>query len=352
MWDRKIYLTYGKDNKNVLACLNWDGKTQWEATVGQEKAGKNAKASGCNPSAITDGKSVFVYFKSGDLACVDLSGKVVWQKNLQSYSARIRCGMSWALLQSSPKTASSWAVMHSGPSYVVAFDKSSGDEIWKINRDVPAPNEAAQSYTTPIVVDGPDGKQTIIVLGADHITAHQGANGQELWRVGGLNPAKEQYFRSISSPVLIDDILVAPYARGSTITAVKIGGSGDVTSTHRSWFKEKLGADVPTPAADKGRVYVCSDRGEVTCLDAKSGQEIWKQQLEKHRMPFSASPILAGGKIYLTREDGTTFVLQQGDSYKLLAKNELEGEHAVATPVFVDDRILLRTFEHLYCIGR
>lgn len=352
VWERKIYLTYGKEGKNVLACLDWNGKAQWEATIGQEKTGKNAKASGCNPSAVTDGKSVFVYFKSGDLACVDFSGKVVWQKNLQKLYGQ---DTLWHELGTSPvltKDCVVVAVMHSGPSYLVGFDKGSGNETWKIDRDLPAPNEAAQSYTTPIVVDGADGKQTIIVLGADHITAHQGANGQEIWRLGGLNPGKEQYFRSISSPVLIDDILVAPYARGSTITAVKLGGRGDVTGTHRTWFKENLGADVPTPAAHQGRVYVCSDRGEVTCLEAKSGKEIWKQSLEKHRTPYSASPTVAGGKIYLTREDGTTFVLQEGDSYKLLAKNELSGEHAVATPVCVDGRILLRTFDNLYCIGR
>ena len=352
VWQHQIYLTYGKDGKNVLACLNWEGKTQWEAAIGQEKTGKNAKASGCNPSAVTDGKSVFVYFKSGDLACVDLSGKVLWQKNLQkSYGE----DTLWHELGTSPvltKDCVVVAVMHSGPSYLAAFHKTSGDEVWKINRDLQAPNEAAQSYTTPIVVDGADGSQTIYVLGADHITAHQGTNGKELWRVGGLNPKQEQYFRSISSPVMSDDILVAPYARGSTVTAVKTGGSGDVTTSHRTWFKENLGADVPTPAAHNGRVYICSDRGEVTCLDAKSGSEIWKQQLEKHRTPFSSSPIVAGGKIYLTREDGKTFVLQEGDSYKLLATNTLDGEHVVATPVFIDGRILLRSFDHLYCIGR
>jgi outer membrane protein assembly factor BamB len=242
--------------------------------------------------------------------------------------------------------------MQTGPSYLAGFDKSTGDEVWKVDRNVPAPVEAAQSYSTPLVVQDAQGQPTIYVLGADHVTAHNGKNGKELWRVGGLNPMQNGFFRSIASPVISDGLIVAPYARGSSITAIKLGGSGDVTGTHIAWFKDDLGADVPTPAARNGRVYFCTDRGEIACLDAKSGKEIWRGQVEKHRTPFSASPILAGGHLYVAREDAKTFVLKAGDSYELVAHNELPGESMVATPVFVNGRILIRTFDNLYCIGK
>jgi outer membrane protein assembly factor BamB len=353
VWERQIFLTYGKNGKNILACLNWDGKTQWEAEVGNERSGKHRKATGSNPSAVTDGKSIFVYFKSGDLACVDFRGSTVWHVNLQKNYGE---DTLWWDLGTSPvltKDCVVVAVMHTGPSYLAGFHKESGNEVWKVERDLGAPMEAAQSYSTPVVVENAAGEQTIYVLGADHITAHRGDNGQELWRVGNLNPKQEKFFRSIASPVIIDDLIIAPYARGSSLTAVKTDGSGNVTKTNVAWFKDDLGADVPTPAAHAGRVYVCRDREELVCLDAKSGREIWRQPLERHRTQFSSSPILAGGKIYVTREDGKTFVVeQQGDTSKLVATNELNEEPVVATPVFVDGRILLRTPDHLYAIGK
>ena len=213
-----------------------------------------------------------------------------------------------------------------------------------------APSEAAQSYSTPVVVRNGD-KETLVVLGADHVTAHDGATGNELWRVSGLNPTGQQYFRSIASAVVADGIVVAPYARGKTITAIRMGGTGDVTASHIAWAKNDLGTDVPTPAAFEGKVYLCSDKGELTCLDAKTGEKLWSGQAEKKNQSFSASPIVAGGHVYLTREDGKIFVHEIGTEFKVVGENELKGESVVATPVFVDGKIYIRTLEHLYCIG-
>jgi outer membrane protein assembly factor BamB len=119
------------------------------------------------------------------------------------------------------------------------------------------------------------------------------------------------------------------------------------------WTKQNLGADVPSPAAVDGKVYLCTDGGGLSCLDVHTGNVLWSGQVEKNRKAFSSSPVIAGGNIYLTREDGKIFVLEQGDEFKLLAANDLgEGEFVVATPVFVDGRILIRTVDRLYCIGK
>lgn len=351
VWNDKIILTCGIDGKNAVLCFDRQGKPLWTTRVGSERAGKHAKATGCNPSAVTDGKHIYVYFKSGDLACLDFDGNITWQKNLQELYGE---DTLWWDLGTSPvltKDLVVVAVMQSGPSYIAAFNKSTGDEAWKHDRNLDAPSEAAQSYSTPVLLTE-GGKETLVVLGADHVTAHNAADGTELWRVGGLNPTGQQFFRSISSPVVSNGIVVAPYARGSTMTAIKLGGSGDVTKEKIAWSKEKLGADVPTPAAADGKIYLCTDRGEVHCLDAVTGKTLWSGSTEKNRNAFSASPVIADGKIYVTREDGTTFVLAQGGEFKSLATNALEGEFVVATPVFVDGRIYIRTREHLYCIGK
>ena len=152
--------------------------------------------------------------------------------------------------------------------------------------------------------------------------------------------------------MLADDVLIAPYARGGSVTGIKLGGSGDVTKSHVLWTVEGVGADVPTPTILGDRVFVCRDKGTVVALDRLSGETVGEIEIEKNRNNFSASPARAGNLLYVTREDGTTFVLDVGAGLKLVSTNALgDGEFTVATPVLVDGKILLRTYDHLYCIG-
>jgi len=353
VWGDKIFLTCNAEGKNLAVALDRSGKSLWSREIGSEAKGKHKKATGANPSMATDGEHVYAYFKSGDLACLDFAGKIIWQVNLQEKYGK---GDLWWDLGTSPvltKDCVVIAVMESGPSYLAAFDKKSGEEKYKADRNLGAPSEAAQSYSTPVVVTR-NGLEMLIVLGADHVTAHDAATGKELWRIGGLNPTKQMFYRSIASAVVTNDMVIAPYARAKTITGIRLGGSGDVTQSHVVWTKEGLGTDVPTPAAVDGKVYVCGDRGEVACLDAASGETLWEGKLEKKNIPYSSSPLIADGKIYLTREDGTTFVVEQGKEFKLLETNEIKGldGEVVATPVAVDGQILLRTPKHLYCFGK
>ena len=350
VWNDHIFLTGSRNNTNLVTCLDRQGKVRWEATVGQARNVRHKKGSSCNPSPSTDGRYVFVYFKSGDFACLDYQGKTIWKKNLQQDYGK---DTLWFDLGTSPVLTKNLVVVaciHSGPSYLAGFDKATGKLAWKADRNLDAPEEAAQTYSSPVVVTE-KGKETIFVLGADHVTAHDVTSGKELWRVGDLNPESNRLFRSIASPVATSKMVIAPYARGNTLTAIQTGGTGNVTESHVRWTKSGVSADVPTPIAYEGKVYVCNDRGKFTCLDMNTGEQLWSQQLPKGRGGFSASPILADGHFYLVREDGTTFVLENKASGKLLATNKLEG-FITATPVFADGQILLRTFEHLYCIGQ
>ena len=355
VWEDNIILTMGRGGKNILVSYDRSGKQNWELEVGLEKAGKHKKASGSNPSCVTDGKLVFAYFKSGDLVAADLKGNLKWQHNVQEMFGE---DTLWWDLGTSPiltKAHVIITVMQSGPSYLAAFDKATGKSAWKVDRNLGAPEEAAQAYSTPVVEWG-DGKERIYVLGADHATGHDAATGKELWRVGGLNPTQHQYFRSISGPVLAGTTLIAPYARGGSVTGIRLGGSGDVTKSHVAWTALKVGSDVPTPTFLGDRVFICRDsggsKGSLATLDLKSGEIVDEILLEKNRNGFSSSPTLAGTHLYVTREDGTTFVVDVADKAKVIATNSLEDEFTVATPVLVDGKILLRTYEHLYCIGK
>lgn len=363
VWLKRIFVTCQDEGNNALIALDLSGKQLWKATFGEERNARNNKASGANPSPVTDGKHVYVYYKSGDLACVDFDGKTVWLKNLQKEYGPDT--LYWDLGTSPVLTGNLLVVacMHSGPSYLAAFDKRTGEVVWKQDRELDAPAESAQSYTTPALFTQ-DGKQRLAVLGADHVTVHDASNGREIWRFGSLNPEGRRNYRSIASPLVIltphasssgnehngEGLVIAPYARGGSLTAIRLGGTGDVTDSHKAWVNDKFSADVPTPTAFNGHIYVCTDRGDVACLEAATGKALWSQRVEPNRHRFYSSPIIADGRLYVTREDGVTFVLKLGETFDLLQKNGLY-EWTYATPVFVDGRMLIRTVEHLYCIG-
>lgn len=353
IWEQQIFVSYADEGENGLICLDRSGKELWKSSFGKAATHKNRKASAANPSPLTDGKHVYVYYKSGDLACVTLDGTTVWHINLQQKYGPDR--LNWDLGTSPVLTDDLVvvAVMHQGPSYLVALNKQTGDEVWKQSRDLGAPAEARDSYSTPIVLKDGD-REKLIVLGADFVTAHEAATGEEIWRVGDLNPEQARNFRSIASPVVAGELVIAPYARGRTITAIKLGGEGDVTESHVSWTQytdRNSTADVPTPIAYEGNVYISGDRGDVTCMEIATGKELWIEELPRNRYVYSASPVIADGKLYATREDGRTFVLKVGSTPELIAENSVR-ENTLATPAMVDGQIFLRTSDYLICIGK
>ncbi len=359
VWGEWLVLTCGIDGRDGVLCFNRDGKELWRQQLGEIRPGKHKKATGCNSSPVTDGEHVWVYFKSGDLACLSLAtGQVVWNTNLQE---RFGEDTLWWDLGTSPvltDKAVVVAVMQSGPSYLVAFDRQTGEVLWKHDRMLAAPEEAAQSYSTPVVLKGnpawDEPAELLVVLGADYVTAHDAADGRELWRVGGLNPTEHKYFRSIASPVVAGEYVIAPYARGQTVTAIRRGGRGDVTATHVVWTREPLGADVPTPAVLDGRVLICGDKGEVSLLDLATGTTLWEEQLPKHRTAYSASPVIVDGRVILTREDGHSYLLSwpaaEAAGLEVVGEGTVE-EMTVATPVCLDGEIFLRTHDSLWCIA-
>jgi outer membrane protein assembly factor BamB len=359
-WGDRLIVTCTVDDKDAVICLNRAGGECWRKTLGPARAGKHKKATGANPSPVTDGERIWVYFKSGELGCLDLAtGEERWRTNLQQ---RFGEDTLWWDLGTSPVLTSKAvvvAVMQTGPSYLAAFDRATGELLWKEDRAVPAPEEAAQSYSTPIVAAGDPAKgepaELLVVLGADHVTAHDAATGTELWRVGGLNPQANGFFRSIASPVLAGDLVIAPYARGGTITAIRRGGAGDVTGTHVAWVRHDVGSDVPTPAVKDGRIVVCTDKGVVEGLEAATGKTMWRKELPKNRHAYSASPVIADDRVIVVREDGEASVLAlppaaENPEVAIVGGGSVE-EMTVATPVCVDGRMFLRTHDSLWCIG-
>jgi outer membrane protein assembly factor BamB len=341
----QVYVASVSEDANILQAYSLTGQSQWQQPIGKPRKGKHGKATGSNSSPVTDGKLVYAYFKSGDLACLTTAGKPVWQINLQEKYGE---DTLWWDLGTSPvltEKAIVIAVMQSGPSYLLALDRQTGQELWRANREMSAPDEANQSYSTPIVAQI-DGQEVLLTLGADHLTCHATSDGKLLWQQGGFNPSQGRFMRSIASPVLAGDLVICPYTRGASLTAIRLKAASEADRI--AWHRTDLGSDVPTPTISQNRLYVVGDKGMLWCLDPASGKTIWEEQLPKSRLAYSSSPVVAGGHVYITREDATTFVVKDADKFELVATNTLDSS-TVSTPVPAGDRISLRTYEKLYC---
>jgi outer membrane protein assembly factor BamB len=355
VWKDRIFITSafggGNGEEDGVLCFDWDGKLLWQVKLGKQVPGKHPRGSGSNPSPVTDGKRLFVYFKSGTVAALDFKGEVIWKTNLLERFGKIN--MFWDI-GTSPVLAEGnviIAVMHAGESYLVAFDQKTGEVAWKVDRNYVCPTENDQSYTTPLVIENAD-SDVLVVSGADHVTGHLAATGEMIWETGGFNPDNQRSWRMIASPVIYNDILMVPYGRGRFLSGVKIGGKGNITEKALLWQKERIGTDVSTPVVKDGIVYIVSFNGNVWCLDIKTGKVHWEAKLPNDKAAIYSSPTLAENKLYVIRENGTFYVCEiKPDGMEVLNQVIFDDQFA-ASPVLVQNRILLRGDKNLYCIGK
>lgn len=347
VWGDRIFLTSTDGDNLVLISISKDGKILWKQVVGS--GNRNAKGDEANlaaPSPSTDGKYVFAFFGSGDLAAFDFSGKQIWKTNLQNTYGKFDLNF---VMSSTPLLDGDrlyLQLIHSGAQLVLALDKNTGKEIWKKERQTDARDECLHSYTSPYLYR--DGKQEfLLVHGADYITAHQLKDGTELWRAGSFNP-KDRYnpnFRFVSSPVATAGLIVVPTAKNGPVIALNPEGN---STQNRLWTFERGTPDVPSPLINEGIVYLNRENGVLIALDAKTGNQIYQERPYEYR--HRASPVYGDGKIYLTARDGTVNVIKAGRQFEVLAKNEI-GEQISASPAISNGRIYLRTFDALFAIG-
>lgn len=354
IWGENIFLNVGTaDKTGDLELWNLDrntGTVRWKGPI----AGGNhieRKQNMSSPSPVTDGQTVWVMTGVGVLKAFDFKGKELWTRDIQKdYGA---FGLNWGYA-SSP-------LLHNGdlyvqvlhgmktddPSYLLRIEGKSGRTVWKVDRPTRAIQESPDAYTTPALLRY--GKSTeIAVSGGDIVTGHDPDTGKELWRMDGLNPQNNPFYRIIASPLVVGDILIAP-TRERPMLAIKSGGRGDITATHKLWTFDN-GPDVPTPVSDGTLLYSVTDRGVVYALDVKTGKVVYGPERLRPDS-YSASPVLAEGKIYVTSENkGLTSVFRAGPKFELLAENPLN-DYCLSSPAVSEGQIFIRTTGHLWAIG-
>ncbi|MGE4551243.1 MAG: PQQ-binding-like beta-propeller repeat protein [Opitutales bacterium] len=348
VWDEHILLTCPAKGQDAVLAFDWDGNKLWQTEVGPERKGKHRNGSGSNPSLVTDGKHAYALFKSGHFAALDFEGKTLWKKDLTKYG---RDTLYWDFGTSPVLTEKHVivALMRQNNSWLLAFDQISGEVVWKVERNYKTPPECDHSYATPIIIRH-KGKEAILVWGAERLTAHSAKDGSMLWSAAGFNPQAKKNWVVVGSHVVAGDVAVVPYGRGSHLTGIRLGGKGDVTDSHRLWTRKDTGSFVPTPASSKGKVFILRDRGEVHCIDPKTGKSHWEDAFPRGSSSYYSSPTLAGGKLYAAREDGVIFVADVSNGFRYLDQNDM-GERIIASPVPVANRLLIRGENHLFCLG-
>ncbi len=359
IWKNSLYITSMDGGTNKLFAFDLSGKKKWEAKVGKGEEGSHRQGTGANPSPVVDDSGVYVYFKSAILAKFSHHGKELWRRELQNeYSITSQ----WWDLGTSPVVADGKvfvAVMQQlsrrsgekAETYVLALDKDSGKEVWKVDRITGANTESNDAYTTPLIATV-DGQPQLIVWGADQLSGHSLKNGKAIWTCGDFNPTNHKNWRTIASHTIIGDTAIVPYGRGYAVAAIKMSGKGDITDQSRLWEHQRIGPDVPTPAVYGDSTIVLTDRGVLTAIDIESGKITWESALPRTKDKYFASPIISGDRLICSRVDGTVFVcgLNQ-DGIEVLSENHM-GEAVISTPVPHNDKLYIRTANTLYCIGK
>lgn len=325
----------------VLCFDRASGKQLWEqtavnATPHQETHSTNGFSSA---SPCTDGKHVYAHFGSRGLYCYTMDGKLIWKRD--DFGKMVtRNGFGEG---SSPTLVDNMIIVpwdHEGESALYALDKQTGETIWKTDRDEPT------CWATPLIVEHA-GKKQIVMNGQNYARSYDLASGKELWRCGG------QTERPVASAVAMDDfVLVGSGFRGSFLGAFRLDGKGDVEGTTSvKWTVDRDTPDIASPLLTQGRLYYHKGKtGILTCVDAATG----KPHFESVRVPeirsTYASPIAAGGHIYLTGRGGTTVVIKNSEQFEIVSQNSV-GETVDATPAPVGDELFIRGENHLFCIS-
>lgn len=350
IWNDHVFLNVAAEGNLALWAVDrTKGAVLWKKPLddGDHMMRKQNMSS---PSPVTDGRTVWALTGTGALKAFGFDGTELWSRNIQDDYGEF--GLNWGYA-SSPLLldgALYVQVLHGmktdDPSYLMKIDASTGKTIWRQERPTDAIAESPDAYTTPTPLRV-GGKLAIVVSGGDIVTAHDPGTGEEVWRSEGLNPTNHEWHRIVASPVVSDGIVYAP-SRVKPLIAIKGGGSGDVTESHRLWSFEK-GPDVPTPVVDGQYFYSFDDRGIVHCLDARTGKVVYGP-VRIAPGTYSSSPILADGKIYITSEEGQTTVVRAGPKFEVLGENSID-EFVLSSIAISDGQLFLRGDKHLYVIG-
>jgi len=327
----------------VLAINRKNGKVVWQKAINKTvpHEGAHNTASQASNSPLTDGEHIYALFGSRGLHCLDMTGKVKWSKDFGKMRTRNQFGEG-----SSPALYGDTLVInwdHEGDSWIAAFRKSDGKQIWKKKRD------EVTTWCTPLITPV-GGRQQVIVTGSGASRGYDLKTGKVIWSCEGM------VSNCIPTPIHVDGLVYLMSGhRGACLQAIKVkGAKGDITDSkkHVVWEHRQGTSYTPSGLVYGGRIYFLrSNQGTLSCLDATTGKVHYEgKRLGGIRSVYS-SPVGASGRVYITGREGVTKVIKLGDEFEELASNSLDDSFD-ATAAVVGNELYLRGRKHLYCIAK
>lgn len=353
IWENQVFATTavpvaGQQSSKIptlefkLLCFDRsNGEKLWEqvATVAKPHQGTHSTNGFATAAPCTDGEHVYAHFGSRGLYCYDMNGSFQWKKDdFGNMDALNGFGEG-----SSPTIAGNMIIVpwdHEGPSALYALNKLTGETIWRTDRNEPT------CWATPLIVEH-NGRKQVIMNGQNYARSYDLQTGKEIWRCGG------QSKRPVASPVTRDGIVyIGSGFRGSFFGAFHLDGQGDIEGTDKvAWVIDRGTPDIASPLLSSGRIYFYKGKTALlSCVDASTGRPHYMARRIRGLDTTYASPMAAGGHVYLTATNGTTVVIKDSAELSVVATNSV-GEFVSATPAAVDNQLFIRGANHLFCIA-
>jgi outer membrane protein assembly factor BamB len=354
VWGDRVFITQAieKDNRRTLMSFDRsNGKLVWQVGVTYpEKELTHETNPLCSASPVTDGERVIASFASAGLYCYDLNGKELWHRDFGKQTH------IWGNA-ASPILYGDLCLFNFGPgeqTFLIALDKKTGKTVWKLDEPgghsgVNKPGESGNnwigSWATPIVIHA-DGRDDLIMPFPKRVCALDPKTGQEHWTSGGLNPLV------YTSALYAEGAVVAMGGFNGSAVAVKTGGQGDITQTHRLWQHPKTKQRIGSGVIHNGHIYILNDPGVAECFELQTGKLVWEERLKGPAAKTTSwsSMVLSEDRLYAINQGGDTFVLRACPKFELLRTNPL-GETTLASLAVSDGDIFIRTYQSLWCIS-
>jgi outer membrane protein assembly factor BamB len=331
----------GREHKFVVLCLNrHTGKVLWErvAKVATPHEGYHRQyGSFASNTPVTDGQHLYAFFGSRGLYKYDLNGKLIWEK--QFPPMRMRLGFGEGVPTVLDGDTLYLKFDQEQDSYMLALDKHSGKELWRVTR-----NEVS-SWSPPLVLTH-NGRKQVVVSATTKVRSYEPATGKIIWEASGLGS------NVIPAPVSAGGIVyVMSGHREPNLLAIRLGPQGDLTGTDAIvWTNNRGNSYTAAPVLHDNKLYFITDSGMLSCFDAITGKPYYHQQRLPKPYNFKASPVGANGKLYLATEEGDVVVVKMGEKFEVLATNTLADQVFISTPAIAGGSIYLRSHGMLYCI--
>ena len=334
----------GVHQYKVLALDRKTGKTIWEHVAREEEpheAAHGDNGTWASSSAITDGQHVFAYFESRGLYAYDMNGKLIWQADFGDKKMRSQFGEGSTPVLHGNTLVVVWDHLNQ-PSYVIALDKTTGKELWRVD------HPEMDTWATPLVVEH-NGRRQVIVNAMNRVRSYDLETGKIVWEGPGTT------MNVIPSPVSGNGmVFIMSGFRGNNLKAIKLAeAQGDIATTGAiAWQLDRDTPYVPSPLLYGNILYFLkTNNGLLSAFDAASGKPHYQvQRIAKATGEVFSSPVGADGRVYITSRDGVTTVIKHGTTYEVLSENTLD-DGFDASPALVDNEIFLRGYRYLYCIG-